>query len=1158
MDPIAFITIVGGIIGIIAGSVQVLDYVEKRRSKQPVIELVQDLQPTQRSLGTSPNPGEPGVATPTAQPTLATKPHQDWGEAFDVSVFYGRTEELAKLEQWIVSDRCRLVALLGMGGIGKTSLSIKLAQKIQDEFEYVIWRSLGNAPPVKDILADLIKFLSNQQETNLPEDIGATVSLLIDYLRKHHCLLILDNAESILLGGERAGQYREGYEDYGIVIKRIGETSHQSCLILTSREKPGEIASAEGEILAVRSFQMPGLKAVEGEEIFNAKGLSGSDDEQRRLIDFYKGNPLALKIISTTIKEVFDGSITEFLAQGTVIFGRVRDLLDQQFTRLSDLEREVMYWLAINREPVSISELREDIVSLASPPKLIEALESLVRRSLIEKATSTAIEKSAALFTLQPVVMEYLTDRLIEQVCAEIQTGKIDLFNSHALIKATTKDYVRETQVRLILKPIAERLLTTLGAKASVPLQQIITTLREQSSHQPGYTGGNILNLLCQLQTDLSGLDFSNLRIWQAYLQDMTLQQVNFAHSDLSKSVFTQAFDKITAVEFSPDGKLLATSDVVGQIRIWQVVDGQQILTFQGHTNWISSIAFSPNGQLLAVSGSSDPTVKLWEISTGQCLRTLQGHSNWVTWVAFSPSGQLLASSSDDQTVRLWEVSTGNCLKILQGHTDKVRSLAFSPDGQILVSGSDDSIVRLWEVRIGNCLQILQGHTEKVRSLAFSPDGQTLASSSNDSTVKLWEVSTGNCLKSLQENNDINRIAFSPNGQILASGSDDSTVRFWEVSTGQCLRILQGHTNKVRSIAFSPDGQILASSSDDSSVRLWEVSTGQCLRILQGYTNRVRSVALSADDRLIASGSGDQQVRLWEVSTGQCLKTLHGHSSGVQSVAFSPDARTLASSGGKTVRLWEVTTGHCLHVLPGHHSWVQCVAFSPDYQTLASGSGDRTVRLWEVTTGHCLHVLQGHSSEVRCIAFSPNGQLLASGSRDGTVRLWEVSSGQCLQTLQGHSGWVESITFSLDGQTLASSSLDQTVRLWKVGTGQCLQTLQGQSRWGESTTFSPDGQILVGGSDDSTVQLWEVLTGQCLKTLRGHTEKVWSVAFSRDGQTLVSGSQDETVKIWNVKTGECLKTLVAARPYEGMNITGVTGLTEATIAMLKTLGAVEI
>ena len=1141
MNALAILTLIGLVVGIIAGVVQVLDFLEKQREKR-------------RSLANK-TPSPQIAQVPGAPPEVGRTPksiapsHQDWGEAVDTSAFYGRTEELAKLAQWIVRDRCRLVALLGMGGMGKTSVSIKLAQQIQDEFKFVIWRSLRNAPPVEDILKDLIKVLSNQQETQLPETLNELVARLIDYLRQSQCLLVLDNAESILQGGNRAGDYQQGYEGYSELFRRIGGTAHQSCLVLTSRENPKDIASAAGDDLPVRYIQLIGLKLTEGEELFHALRVSGTEAQEQELIDFYKGSPLALKIVATTIQELFDGDIAKFLQSKVVVFSDIRDLLDQQFNRLSALEREVMYWLAINREAVSLSELREDIVSLESPPKLIEAVQSLVRRSLIEK--------SAALFTLQPVVMEYLTDRLIEQVCAEIQTGKIDLFNSHALIKATTKDYLRDAQVRLILKPIAERLLTILADKASVSLQQILTTLREQSPRLAGYAGGNILNLLCQLQTDLSGLDFSNLRVWQAYLQGMSLQHVNFAHSDLAKSVFTQAFDRIVSVAFSPDGKLLATGDVVGQIRIWQVVDGQQVLTFQGHTNWVSSIAFSPDGQLLAVSGSSESTVKLWEVNTGQCVRILPGHTDWVSSVVFSQDGQRLASSGDDSTVRLWEVSTGQCLHILQGHTDKVWSVAFSPDGQNLASSSDDKSVRLWEVNTGQCLYILQGHSNLVRSVAFSPDGQTLASGSSDSTVKLWEVSTGKCLKAIQGNDEIRTIAFSPDGQILASGSDDSTVRLWEVSTGQCLLILQGHNHRVRSVVFSPDGQTLASGSDDRTVRLWEVSTGQCLRILQGHSNRVRSVAFSLDDQLIASGSGDKIVRLWEVSTGQCLKTLQGHNQGIQSVAFSPNSQTLASGGDPTVRLWEVTTGHGLHVLQSHSRWVQSLAFSPDGQTLASGSGDSTVRLWEVSTGQCLHVLQGHDTEVRSVVFSPNSQLLASGSRDGTMRLWEVSTGQCLKTLQGHSSWVESITFSSDGHTLVSSSLDQTVRLWEVHSGQCLKTLQGETRWGESVAFSRDGQILAGGSDDSTVRLWEVSTGQCLHILQGHTDKVWSVAFSRDGQTLISGSQDETVKIWDVKTGECLKTLRADRPYEGMNITGVTGLTEAQKAMLKTLGAVK-
>jgi WD40 repeat protein len=1116
----------------------------------------------------------------------ATEARCSWGEAIDVSVFFGRTDELAKLDYWILTERCRLVALVGMGGIGKTALSVKLAEQIQDKFEVVIWRSLRNAPLLKEILANWIEFLSDG-ETELPDNIAHQISQLIDYLRSSRCLLVLDNVESILGSGDCAGRYRDGYEDYGELFRRVGEASHQSCLILTTREKPKEIAALEGGSLPVRSLPMMGLNLVEGQEIFRAQNyFFGSESDWQTLIQRYAGNPLALRIVATTIRELFNSNISEFLAQGTTVFGDIRDLLDQHFRRLSPLEAQIMYWLALNREPVTLAELREDIVAPCTPSKLLEALESLFRRYLIEKAAPTGLKNSASLFTLQPVVMEYLTEQFIEQCSEEIardttilSSSSVQLFKTYALIKATSQDYVRYSQIRLILQPISNQLLYRFGSQLPIKNQllQILSKLQGKSPIETGYAAGNALNLMSQLQIDLRGLDCSHLTVWQAYLCDVDLHHVNFAYSDLSKSVFAENLENIISVTFSPDAKRLATGDTNGDICLWQVADGQRGLSCKGHAGGILSVAFSPDGQML-VSGSYDHTVRLWDVTTGQCLNVLEGHTLWVWSVCWSPDGKTVASGAVDGTIRLWDVATGECLRVLEDGSASILSVAFSPDGNTLVSGSIDHQVRLWDAGIGRCVKICQGHTRWVWSVAFSPDGKTVASGSEDHTVRVWDVTTGHCVKICQgHTNWIWSVAFSPDGQLLASGSTDHTVKLWDTHTGHCLKTLQGHISWIWSVAFAPqlqgnssDGYILASSSIDQTIKLWDVATGRCLRTVQGRCSWVRSLAWSPDGKVLASSSYNQGVKLWDTDTGQCLKMLHGHSdtlfNAVLSVSFSPKGWMLGSgSYDQTVKLWDIETGQCVKTIQGLNGGGWSIAFSPILPNqpdqggrLVTGS-DRTVRLWDITTGQCLKTFEGHSDIVFSVAFSPDGSMLASGSQDTTVRLWDVATGECLHVLAGHISWVQSVAFSVDGRILATGCSDETIKLWDVATGQCIRSWQedtyGYGIW--SIAFNPDGTTLASGGTDQMVRLWDVSTGDCVKVLQGHHHGLFSVAFSPDGQRLASGSRDDSIKLWDVTTGECLKTLRSNRPYEGMNITSVTGLTDVAIATLKALGAVE-
>lgn len=1095
------------------------------------------------------------AAPVSASPPAPDRSRIDWGEAIDVSHFYGRINELDTLNQWILQDGDRLVALLGMGGMGKTALSVKLTEQIQGEFQWIIWRSLWNAPPLDELLVDLLQFLSNHQVIDLPTTCEGKVALLISQLKQQRCLVVLDNFEAVLDSGTHTGRYKSGYESYGSLLSQVGEIPHRSCFILTSREKPNEVARLEGVNSRVRSLFVTGLTPTEGQAIFQDKACTGKDQAAWELIiRHYAGNPLALKIVASAVQELFSGHVDgliPYLQQGRLKFDDITDLLDRQYERLTAAEQHIIYWLCINREPTSLLELEQDIVSESIKRQLLNFLTSLVRRCLVER--------TAQGWSLQPVVMEYINEKLIEQICLEITSQTLDLFKSHALIKATAKDYVRQTQVRLILAAIVHQLIDQLGNQQSLEfyLNQILAQLRQKPELPPNYAAGNLLNLLCHLQSDLAGYDFSHLTVWQAYLQGARLQDVNFTGAQFAKTVFTQTFGNVLSVVFSSDGSRMATGNANGNIYVWRVDDGHLCLTLRGHQNWVRGISFSSDGNGL-VSSSEDQTIKIWDLQAGTCIRTIQGHTSNLNSVTLSPDGTTIASASNDQTIRLWDSHTGRCLRILEGHQHWVLCTAFSPDGKRLVSSSGDQTIRIWDVATGACLRVLTGHESWVIPVGFSSGGDLIVSAGFDQTVRVWDVAAGKCLQVLRGHTGwIWCAMFSPDNRLIASTGVDQTIRIWDAETGACLYAIQGHTKQVWRAIFHPDGKRLASCAEDQTVRLWDISTRQCLRIVRGYTNWVRSVSFSRDGQLLLSAHQDSTVNVWDAQHYRWLYALKGHTDSVMDVAVSPDGQYLASAGeDRTVRVWLIAEQRCLHVLTGHTSGVWTIAFSPDSRLLVSAGCDLTLRVWDVQSAACLQVLKGHSDRILDLAFSPTSILVASASEDQTVKLWNPGTGECIREIV-EATRVMSVAFSPDGKTLATGSLDTTVKLWDVESGEQLHILPGHGGWVMSLAFSPDGQTLISGSCDQTIKIWHLPSNQCINTLKQHQNWVWSIAYRSDGDMLASGSEDETIKIWNVRSGQCLATLRTRGPYDGMKIAETTGLSPAQKTTLNALGAIE-
>ncbi|BAY23310.1 WD-40 repeat-containing protein [Calothrix sp. NIES-2100] len=404
--------------------------------------------------------------------------------------FYGRKQELAELEQWLIQKRCRLVLVHGMGGIGKSALVRHLVDRIADKYNRLIWLSLESSPPFHKILIRLMQFFFKGEEEE------GDISQIMQYLHHQKCLIVLDAWEEIMDSSS------EDYIKYNVFVERIAKEPHQSCLLLLSRKKPNNIAILEGKF--VSSKKLLPLAKEDVNEFLIAEGLFGTDIDLDKFSERYN-NPWILKRIIQSIHNVFHGDISPFINNDevTLVIDELTTVfLNQQFETLSPAEINVIYWVAIRRNTALWNQLVQDSKKFLTYQQLFETVNTLIsRHSLIAKN----IEELPIKYILEPVILKYSHERFIAENYAQIiqvfQNSTIngyELFVTHAFITEYPEDKeLNQEQIRRIVKPIERMLSTHFRSQQELEnqLRKVLSLLADKGlSH--GYAYQNISHLI--------------------------------------------------------------------------------------------------------------------------------------------------------------------------------------------------------------------------------------------------------------------------------------------------------------------------------------------------------------------------------------------------------------------------------------------------------------------------------------------------------------------------------------------------------------------------------------------------------------------------------------------------------------------------------------
>jgi len=606
----------------------------------------------------------------------------------------------------------------------------------------------------------------------------------------------------------------------------------------------------------------------------------------------------------------------------------------------------------------------------------------------------------------------------------------------------------------------------------------------------------------------------------------------------------------VESVAFSPDGRLFASGDFDGQIRIWDFETGETIHSIsQGQ--YVHTVAFDSAGRRLASASSNkigtDHAIQIYAVDSGNLLQTLEGHTDAVLSVRFSSDGKRLLSASYDHTARIWNLESGKVEQTLQGHSWWVWAAEFSPDGRRIVTASQDGKARVWQQEGSQyeALTEFNKHRGPIYAARFSPDGTTIATAGDDRRVLLWNpdevrpVDIALRLDALPDppapfrelalhEGPVRSLTFSPDGTQLVSGGQDNVLRVWSLLEGRETTVLRGHASHVRDCTFSPDGEWLLSAGRDQQIKLWRPQRYGETLVLGGdaaHSDAVLAARFSRDGSQVVTASRDRTAALWNVDGQDLVKRFsEGHDFLASAAQFFADGNRLATGGGDgTTRIWDVATKTQILEIPSTGRFA-AIGVSDDGRWMVTGSDGNDAVVWDAQTGARVAVLQGHEAAISAVRFSPGAQWIATGDERGHGRLWQREGDGWVGSarLEGHSRSITAMAFSPDGQRLITSSGDNTCGQWEVATGRELTELTlKHPKWVSDMDISRDGKQAFTYCDDGKFRLWSLENAQVIRTIDPKSDAVFtSVDLSPDGRLAMAVCAAKgTVRMWQLETG---------------------------------------